>query len=116
MRMPEEGPLEFCSARHVSVAIRAPSLGFGEVHGHDLIVEACFCGGRGLDVELVDEALWRELSRFHRRPLWEELGSAEALIEDLLLHLASRLPRRLEGARLCGLEARWPGRRIKLRV
>ncbi len=107
--MPE---LRLCTSTMISVALKPFNY---EVHGHDVIVEACWCSGvdRRVDLEVLARRL-EEVSRyFDRRPLWELLGHEGAMVEDLILEISRRLEE-VEGLRLCTITARWFGRSITI--
>ncbi len=102
-----------CASAPASIALTASRLpGYGGLHGHDLLVEACYCGSRGesLDVEWVAEALTSALEGLGLKPrgsLDSSLGEG-ALIEDALHALSRRLPREVPGGfRLCRVSASW---------
>lgn len=104
-----------CVEEPVSVALKPFRY---EVHGHDVVVRACWCVDREegrVDIEILASTLSRALDSIDRKPLWEVLGVEDAAIEDLLEHLRERLEETV-GPRLCGLEARWRGRSISLRL
>jgi hypothetical protein len=107
--MPE---LRLCTSTALSVALKPFNY---EVHGHDLVVEACWCTSpdRRVDVELLARRLEDASKPFNRRPLWELLGFEGATIEDLLLELSKHLAD-VEGLRLCAITARWAGRSIMI--
>jgi hypothetical protein len=107
--MPE---LRLCTSTTVSVALKPFDY---EVHGHDVAIEACWCGdlNRRVDVELLARKLETASKPFNRRPLWELLGFENATIEDLLLELSKHLGE-AEGLRLCALSAKWASRSIIL--
>jgi len=104
--------LRLCVSSVISVALRPFSY---NIHGHDLVVEACWCSSldRRVDIEILALKLEENLKAFNRKPLWELLGSEEAMVEDLLLELARRL-NGVEGLSLCSIAARWSGRSITL--
>jgi len=101
-----------CASAHASVALTASSLeGYAGSHGHDLLVEACYCGSRGrLDVEWVASRLSEALEGLGLKPRGS-LDSSLApgsLVEDALEALAGILPGEAPGGfRLCRLSASW---------
>ncbi|MEM1873607.1 MAG: hypothetical protein QXS85_00380 [Acidilobaceae archaeon] len=101
----------YCVEEYVSVALKPFSY---DIHGHDVVIEACWCSrGERVDVEVLASALVEALRGVDRKPLWETVGAEDAMIEDLLLYLKSALESR-GGVELCGLRARWRGRLIAL--
>ena len=105
--------LEVCSERSVSVLLKLESMGY-PTHGHDLLVELCYCPGPSrIDVEEVDRALREILEVAEYRLLDEVVGVREAMIEDLLDYILKKAPS-LGGSTPCKVTARWRSRRITL--
>lgn len=105
-----------CASRQISIALTAGKLGYKQVHGHDILVEACYCGS--VDVELIFNALEGVLSRLDRRLLDDAIGVEGAIVEDLLDMIIKKLPEELSGSILCRLAASWgaPPRRVELHL
>ena len=99
-----------CASVRASVALTAGKLeGYGQVHGHDVSVMACYCGAVGVDVERIAEAIELALGRVLgglRGSLDGSLGEG-SLIEDLLERLVEELPTSISRSRLCMLRAEW---------
>mgnify|MGYP001770620637 CR=1 FL=1 len=104
--------IRLCASSVVSIALKPYDY---DVHGHDVLVEACWCGSldRRVDIEVLARILEEALKPLDRKPLWATLGYEKAMIEDLLVELSRRLGR-VNDLSLCSLTARWSGRSITL--
>ena len=113
-----KGYWRLCAAARVSVALEPVELGYPEVHGHDLEVEACYCGAKGrADVEAIEKVL-RDALGVERIHLDKFTGKRGSLIEDLIVEVYRKLPSTLGGLEICSLEARWlwGARKIRLDI
>lgn len=106
--------LSLCVSSTTSIALKPFTY---SIHGHDVVVEACWCLDSIVRVDIEDLALILEasLDKFKYKPLWEVLGRSDAMIEDMLLEL-SRSIKSPNGLRLCRLTARWSSRMITLHI
>ena len=80
--------LKYCVEKTASVAMKIAKWGYG-VHGHDLIIIACWNTLKVYDIEELDRLLARIVDTIDHRALWEVIGGE--LIEDLLNYVCRRL-------------------------
>ncbi len=97
-----------CAAVTVRVSLTASKLGYRGVHGHDVKITACYCGSpeKPLDVEAVDSHLYRAIGERSSIDLEKEVSEG-AVMEDFLLLVARRLPKRISDYTLCRITAEW---------
>ncbi len=80
--------LEYCVEKTASVAMKIARWGYG-VHGHDLIIVACWNAEKVYDIEKLDKLLAEIVEAIDHRALWDVIDGE--LIEDLLKYICSRL-------------------------
>ena len=97
-----------CASKQVTVILEPCSLGYDYIHGHDLIIEACYCGklGEYIDVEKVMLMLESAI-KGNVIPIDSLTGKRCSLIEDLLVYIAGTLNKSLGSYVLCAVEAKW---------
>ncbi len=97
-----------CASKQITVILAPCSMGYNYTHGHDVIIEVCYCGGikHYVDVE--------EIAKMLAESIREDIINIDlitkkkcALIEDLLVYLINKLNNKIRGYRLCSISAKW---------